>query len=515
MDGATTSTSEARPAASERLSPLTKLIFGSGDIYGGGAQTIVNFLYLIFLTDVVRIRPALAGLIFLMGRIWDAITDPVMGVVTDRTRTRWGRRRPYFLAATVLVFVSYVLLWAPVKAAGEWQRFAYYLAAYLFFDLVMTMTMVPYSAMSAELTLDYDERTSLMSYRLAFSMGATIFTAVLPIWIVERAPDPPSGYLAMAAVFGALFALPWGFIFKYCPERASFQQPTRSLDWRGLLLDPWRLRAFRMLVGMYLAGFIALDVVSSLIVYFMTYNLGRPADAKFVLGTTIVMQLLSLPLYARLASRIGKGLTYAVGGAWWIGVMLVFLAFDPAWPAYSIYLLGGAMGLGISAIAFIPWAIFPDITEVAELATGERREGSLSGFMTFLRKVASAVALFGVGQVLDLTGYRPPPETAAAAATVVAQPQSALTAIRLMLTLAPLALVGLGVILALRFPLTAPMHARLRDLLSVRRGEKTIRSAAEQEAMEASYRTLYETLVGGPAPTWTPAGATPAPAGDR
>ncbi|WRP18883.1 MFS transporter [Carboxydochorda subterranea] len=266
------------------MSPLTKLIFGSGDIYGGG-QNIVNFLYLIFLTDVVRIRPALAGLVFLVGRIWDAVTDPAMGVVTDRTRTRWGRRRPYFLAATVLVFVSYVLLWAPVTAAGEWARFAYCLAAYLFFDLVMTMTMVPYSAMSAELTLDYHERTSVMSYRLAFSMGATILTALFPMWIVERAPDPRTGYLVMAVVFGALSALPWGLIFKYCPERPSFQRRMPSLDWRDLLLEPWRLRAFRTLVGMYLAGFIALDVVSSLIVYFMRYNLGRPTEAKFVMGT--------------------------------------------------------------------------------------------------------------------------------------------------------------------------------------------------------------------------------------
>lgn len=500
MDGATTSISEATSATSERLSPLTKLIFGSGDICGGGGQNIVNFLYLIFLTDVARIRPALAGLIFLAGRIWGAIIAPVMGVVTDRTRTRWGRRRPYFLAASVLIFVSYVLLWAPVTAADEWQRFAFYLAAYLLFGLVMTTTMVPYSAMSAELTLDYDERTSVMSYRLAFSMGASIVTAIFPIWIVERAPDPRTGYLVMAVVFGALFALPWGFIFKYCPERPSFHQQKLSLDWRDLLLDPWRLRAFRLLVGIYVAGFIALDVVSSLIVYFMTYNLGRPADAKFFMGATIGMQLLSLPLYARLASRIGKGRTYAVGGAWWIAVMLVFLAFDPAWPAFSIYLLAGAMGLGISAIAFVPWTIFPDTTEVAELATGDRREGTLSGFMTFLRKVASAVALFGVGQVLDVTGYRPPPEPAAGAVAVTAQPQAALTAIRLMLALAPIALGGLGVALALRYPLTAQMHARLRDILSFRRGEKEAGSAAEQEAMEASYKSLYETLVGAPPP---------------
>ncbi|HAH96809.1 MAG TPA: MFS transporter, partial [Firmicutes bacterium] len=97
---------EQEAPKSEKLSASTKLAFGFGDVYGGGAIQIVNFFYLIFLTDYIGLRPAYAGIIFFIARGWDAIADPLMGVITDRTRTRFGRRRPYFLAATVLVFVS-------------------------------------------------------------------------------------------------------------------------------------------------------------------------------------------------------------------------------------------------------------------------------------------------------------------------------------------------------------------------------------------------------------------------
>src|SRR5690606_7506714 len=165
-----TTSSRDGALARERVPWRTRLIYGSGDLFGGGAYNIINFYYLIFLTDVAHVRPALAGIIVLASRIWDAVSDPLMGSITDRTRSRFGRRRPYFLAGSVLIFLAFALHWYAPAFASETARFAYALFSYIFFATVFTLVMVPYSARPAEITLDYHERTRLNSVRLAFSL---------------------------------------------------------------------------------------------------------------------------------------------------------------------------------------------------------------------------------------------------------------------------------------------------------------------------------------------------------
>src|SRR5690606_9312939 len=184
-----------------------------------------NFYYLIFLTDVAHVRPALAGIIVLASRIWDAVSDPLMGSITDRTRSRFGRRRPYFLAGSVLIFLAFALHWYAPAFASETARFAYALFSYIFFATVFTLVMVPYSALAAEITLDYHERTRLNSVRLAFSLGAGVAAALVPMPIVRAFPTPQEGYLPMGIIFGLLFAAPWPVIFLHIRERPELQTP--------------------------------------------------------------------------------------------------------------------------------------------------------------------------------------------------------------------------------------------------------------------------------------------------
>ena len=128
----------------EKLKLSTKLGFGAGDIFGGGSLMIIGFFYLFFLTDVVRISPALAGTVFLISKAWDAVSDPLMGIISDRTRTRFGRRRPYFLIGIVLIFTSFFMMWYPVGFESEMARFASVAVAYVFFSTAYTITMIPY-----------------------------------------------------------------------------------------------------------------------------------------------------------------------------------------------------------------------------------------------------------------------------------------------------------------------------------------------------------------------------------
>ena len=153
---------------SEKLSWRTRIGYGMGDIYGGGAMIVVGFYYLIFLTDVVGISPALAGTVILISKIYDSITDPFEGLIADRTRTRLGRRRPYLLAGIPLVFLSFFALFYPFNMDEEMTRFFFVILSYLFFSTVVSLVSLNYNALQAEITLDYNERSVLSSARIFF-----------------------------------------------------------------------------------------------------------------------------------------------------------------------------------------------------------------------------------------------------------------------------------------------------------------------------------------------------------
>ena len=195
--------------SSEKLTFWQKLGYGLGDFYGGGAGTLISFFYLVFLTDVVRISPGLAGVVILVSKVYDAITDPFEGVISDRTRTKLGRRRPYLLAGIPLVFLSFFAMFYPVTYESETSRFIFVMATYLFFSTVVSLVTLNYSALQAELTLDYNERTSLATFRIFFSTFSSILCALLPLEIVKASADVRTGWIIMAVVFGLIFSLPF------------------------------------------------------------------------------------------------------------------------------------------------------------------------------------------------------------------------------------------------------------------------------------------------------------------
>ena len=258
---------------SEKLSLWRKIGYGVGDIYGGGTSTILSFYYLVFLTDVIRLNPALAGTVILISKVYDAITDPLEGVISDRTRTRLGRRRPYLLAGIPLIFLSFFALFYPVDFDQETTRFVFVICTYLFFSTVVSIVMLNYNALQSELSLDYDERTSLSSARILFSALSSIVCALIPMEIVKAFPDVRQGYIVMGLVFGAFFALPFIFTFISARERKEFQKPPEKFNLRDTLIEPFRVRTFVVVLLMFVLAAIAADSISSIVVYFMKYHL--------------------------------------------------------------------------------------------------------------------------------------------------------------------------------------------------------------------------------------------------
>lgn len=465
---------------SEKLTFWQKLGYGVGDFYGGGAGTLISFFYLVFLTDVVRISPGLAGTVILISKVYDSITDPFEGILSDRTRTRLGRRRPYLLAGIPLVFLSFFAMFYPVTYESENARFIYVIASYLFFSTVVSLVTLNYSALQAELTLDYNERTSLATFRIFFSTFSSILCALLPLEIVKASPDVRTGWIIMAVIFGLLFSLPFIATVSITRERAEFQKQLKPFHWKQAFVEPFQMKTFVYVLIMYVTAFTAFDATQSIVVYYIKTYLGRGEEVSYVLGTLLIAQVISLPFYQWLSKRLSKSRTYVVGAVIFVGVMFFSFLFTPTTPGFALYIFAAMVGIGSGGVVIMVYAIFPDIPDVDELRSGERREGIYSALTTFTRKLSSALAVFAVAQVLQLAGYVPPVEVTGKLIESTQTP-AFITALRLFFVLIPVLFISLGIFFAARFPLTMTIYQRMEKLLATMRNGSGIDEEERKE----------------------------------
>lgn len=459
-------------AKQEKLTIWQKLGYGLGDIFGGGSGTLIGFYYLIFLTDVVRISPSLAGTVFLISKAYDALTDPFEGVLSDRTRTRFGRRKPYLIAGVPLVFLSFFGLFYPINLESEMQRFIFVIVTYLFFSTVVSIVMLNYNALQSEITLDYNERTQLSSFRIFFSTVSSILAALLPLEIVEAFPDVRQGYIVMGLSFGLLFALPFLATIFSTRERTEFQKPPEKINLRSAIIAPFKVRTFVYALLMYLFAFVAIDTVMSIVAYFMKYYLLRPGEIDIVSGVLLISQVVSLPFYSWLSKKTSKQTGFKIGAAIWVLAMLTSFLLGPTTPGFAVYLFAIMVGIGTGGVVVMIYAIFPDLPDVDELDSGERREGIYSSLIGWIRKLSSAFAIFMVANAIDAAGYFAPVEQEVnGVIKMIEQPQSDefILLLRLVFSIVPIVMVSLSLLFSNRYPLTPNVHERLRNFLSAKR----------------------------------------------
>lgn len=473
---------------SEKLSIVTKLGFAAGDIFGGGSLVVIGFYYLYFLTDVLLISPALAGVVFLISKGWDAISDPIMGIISDRTRSRFGRRRPYFLLGIVLIFCSFFMMWYPVDFEEEMQRFVYVIVAYLFFSTSYTIVMIPYFSLASELTVDYNERTSLTAYRMIFSMTSSLVAASVPLEIVKNFQNERDGYIVMAVVFGLLFSLPYLATFFLTKERKEFQKEPEPFNFNRTFIVPFKTPTFTNVLFMYLFAMTTMDIIMSMMMYFMTYYIGRPDETNYVLGTLLITQIIIIPIYGLISRKIGKKKSYLFSAIYWLVIMASSFLITSDNPAFVIYIFAFLIGLGSGGLVVTVYSILPDVPDVDELYSGKRREGIYSGLITFLRKLSSALGIFIVSNVIELAGYvKPVSQTVDGITTMVKQPQPEefYFVLRIMFAVVPVLFLIIGIIFTVKYRLTPELHNRLKDFLNKRRVGEEVSQQIENELKDS------------------------------
>ena len=374
---------------SEKLPLKTKLAFGVGDIYGGGSFNIINFLYAFFLANVVGIPTSWAAAIMLVARVWDAVSDPLMGFISDNTRTKLGRRKPYFIAGIPLIVVSMIWVWSPITIASMPLRVLFFGASYIFYNTVVTLVMVPYMSYAAEITLDYYERNSLNTVRMIFSLASSLMCAILPLAIVDavyrQTGNFTSAYFYMALVLGLIFALPYIAVVRGTKERSDFSHAPVRKDWWVPMFQSFKSKSFQKLIVIYLTVFVSLDLITTSFQFYMTYVLGRPNEFASVLGVLIIVEIIAALFTAPLARKTNKAAATIFGCVLWIITGLVTFFIGASTPGYIIYIVAAFMGISMAFPVVLLNSLFADVSDVGELFFGTRVEGTFSGVQTFFR----------------------------------------------------------------------------------------------------------------------------------
>ncbi len=425
----------------QSISTGRKVLYGAGDIMGTVAFTITATFLLFYFTEVMGIPAFLAGLIIFLGSFWDAVTDPLAGYLSDKTRTRFGRRRPYFLAMALPIGITFVLIFSvPVGLALAW-KFTLCTLAYLAFMTASTFYMVPYLAFGMEIERSYDGRTSVTAWRMFFSIAFGLVALVVPPMIWDSAPIVSKGYFVMALIFAVPIAL--SPLFPFFAWREPTELPVHQSHFSEDFKSALKSRDFRKGAVVYITSWVGIGAVEAVLLYYFKYVVDLYEDFSLVAGVMFGVAILALPLWVFLSKKLDKRKAFIIGAAGF-AVLLCALLLSASAVRTILWGLVPLLGVALSSLHVMPTAILPEAIEAA--SSGKSGEGAHYGILTFIHKTINGLAIWGISGILALAGFIPSEEN-----VFVAQPQSAIDTIHIIIAIVPIVLLVFGIVAAARF----------------------------------------------------------------
>jgi GPH family glycoside/pentoside/hexuronide:cation symporter len=444
-----------------KLSLKSKLMYGAGDFGPALTDNVIALLVAIFLTDVVGLEPYLAAAAVFIGRTWDYINDPIVGWLSDRTRTRWGRRRPYLLFGMLPYALTFALLWWRPPIESHIGLAIYYAVAYVLYDSCVTIVSMPYYALTPEITDDYDERTNITTIRFVFSIIGTMTAFILPMAVIGELNPASQGKIVMLCL-GIASAFPLLLTFLGTKERQDYiDQPKPTL--KESLKAAWNCIPFRYSVVAFLFTFCGLESMTGILIYFLKYRMNLEDAFETIAGLLFIVALISLPFWNWLSKKRDKRTTFIIGMVFMSGVVMLNLVVQPAWGLPAMLVIAVLAGFGFGCIQVLPWAIVPDVVEWDEYNSGQRHEGLFYSLVLLVRKAGvSLVVPFGL-LVLQFTGYT---------ANAPVQSAQVITGIVLLVSIFPAIFYILGAILVRKLPINRITFNKMREELVLRRENK-------------------------------------------
>jgi GPH family glycoside/pentoside/hexuronide:cation symporter len=439
-----------------KLSVGTKLGYGIYDFGGNLFMTATSFVLLNYLTDTIGLAAAFAGIALMVGRIWDAFYDPVLGYISDRTVTKMGRRRPYMLGGVIPLFIAMIIMFTNpslVMGAGISQTtiFIYTMVVYVILCTAYSTVNIPYSSLAPEMTTDYNERTSLNGYRFGFAAIGTLLGAGLALPIVAIAPDKNLGFVLMGLIFAGVM-LASALITIFTVKEPAELKPAKTMGFMQTYAQVFRNGPFVIILLVYILNLIAITIASGIVIYYFKYILGDESATTWAMLALIGTAILFIPVSVFLSKRLGKKKVYGAGFIIMAAMLMVLFFFGHTQGVTFTLIIMFLMGTGFGFTYAIPYAIVADAIEYDYLRTGERREGAFFGFWTWGFKIGQALAIFLMGITLEAMGY---------AANVMPQPETAQLGIRLFLGPISAAIFVIAAIILYFYPITEKRYKEI------------------------------------------------------
>jgi len=405
---------------------------------------------------VLGIAPALAGTMLLFPKLWDVVSDPLMGMLSDVTRSRFGRRRPYLLYGAVPFGVAFFVLFI---APGHQTEFANALQISLLFALgctAFTVVNVPYASMVPEMSDDYNERISITSFRMVFASIGALLAGALALPLVQAGGGGADGFQFMGIVFGVVIVISCLVCF-FGTKRAPSLPPKKDMP---PMKEQIRIAAknypFVMLMTSYFLQALAIGVMMAGFVYYVKYAMGLPETAMNVaFPIFMVTGILFIPVWVAVGKRFGKIKSYYVGLAIFT-VMMGSLFFTDSSLLWLFYVQVFLAGIGFSSFQLFPFSMLPDTIEYDQMQSGLRREGVFSGMWSAGQKIAYSVGPPIVGFALALSGF----------VTEGSQPESLNIGVRAIFCLFPAAMILLSFLPFRKYKLTEEEFERVKAHIS-------------------------------------------------
>ncbi|MEB3325235.1 MAG: MFS transporter [Cyanobacteriota bacterium] len=440
----------ASPGARSRL----MIAYGFGDAGTGMAAGLIGFYLFVFYTSAAGLAPWMAGLVLMLARLWDAINDPIVGWLSDRTRHPTGPRLPWMVWSAIPLGAAMALMWW-LPPGSPWLKFAFFVAISVVANSLYTCVNLPYTALMAEVTTSTTLRTRLNRARFTGSILAGLVGLTLGGLLLRDHSNPASywrlGLLSGLIITATTLTCCWGI----APAARHAQRPTPSSGSTRRLLG--RIGAngrFLRVLGLYLLLWCALQLMQTAALIFLPVVMRLPESwSNWILLPFQISTLVGLQLWTLVSHRQGRLRALAWGAGLWVagclGAMLL-VPLDTGLPplgslANQLRLLALVaailvVGLGAATAYLIPWSLLPDAIDVDP----EKPAGLFSAFMVFVQKLCISLVLFSFGSLMTFSGYVPTLGTE--------QPDGALVAIRLCMGLIPAVLVVLGVLVMRRWP---------------------------------------------------------------
>ncbi len=450
--------SKSNPPPAARIPPRAIAVYGSPMLAMGFMGTLLSIYLLKFATDVLLIAPGVMGLLLGLAFVWDAISDPVVGYLSDRTRSRFGRRRSWMFASALPVGLCFLAVWSP-PAGLEGMALAVWLGVSLvLFFTASTMMAVPHMALGAELTSDYHDRSRVFGGRQIVDF-AGIIVAAGAVSLLEMAGDERemARRIALAGSLASVAVILFGAA---CTRERADYQGRGGRSAYAALRDVLGNQRARVLMGVFFCEMLGLSLLLTLLPYASEYLLGQPGRTGLFVASAIGSAVFAYPIWFPLSRRYGKRNPWIVATVVKAAAMGGMLFIDGG-DAGLLLALTVVVGATQGAAMILGPSMKADVVDVDEYRTGERKEGSYFAIWNLARKAATGLAIAASGAVLQLAGFEPN----------MVQTRESELALRGLFGGLPMTLHVLAALLLLRFRLGREEHDSMRRTVEARRSQ--------------------------------------------